>query len=523
VNRNMTQGTIGPQRSPLGLSADPGGMPLYKNGVVVGGIGVEANGLYTIDRNIQDRDEDPGGIDRCRGQQRVRGPGRPARRPHHRRRRHVPLRRFRRDPLEPRPGAAFRIAAGPPARGRELFHGGRSRRHCVWHPASGIVPATGALATVGAYVLVSTSNVNRFPPRASTDGQLSANDVETILVEAVKIANRARAQILRPLGSPAQVSFTVVGTNGDILGLTRTSDGPLFGIDVSAQKARGALLISSAQAAALLQGAPAAEYLKSLDPLVTVPSSIAAYVPATRAFLGDPAALTGSTAWSMRAIGNIHRPFYPDGLDTSSNGPLSKPISSWSPFNVGLQLDLVNNQLLKAILGDLTEGCAGRAFAGKPETTDPRGISVARNGIQIFPGGVPIYRNGSARRRGRHLRRRRRPGRHDRFLGLHNAGVRLANGIGNAPLRQARGQPHAAGRAPALRAVPAGAVQRFGRAECLCGQVADSACSPSRWCSRPRSARADSAPRHVSRQAARGPEAERERGRALPPSRSRAR
>ena len=37
---------IGPKRSPLGLSADPGGLPLYKNGTLVGGIGVIADGVY---------------------------------------------------------------------------------------------------------------------------------------------------------------------------------------------------------------------------------------------------------------------------------------------------------------------------------------------------------------------------------------------------------------------------------------------------------------------------------------------
>src|SRR5690606_17085790 len=35
---------IGPKRSPLGLSADPGGFPLYKDGVVVGGVGAVADG-----------------------------------------------------------------------------------------------------------------------------------------------------------------------------------------------------------------------------------------------------------------------------------------------------------------------------------------------------------------------------------------------------------------------------------------------------------------------------------------------
>ena len=436
VNRNMTQGTIGPQRSPLGLSADPGGMPLYKNGVVVGGIGVEANGLYTIDRNIQDRDEDPEELIAVAGSSGFEAPV--DRRADHITAGGVTFRYVDSDAIRSNPAQAAPFASLPghvlevPNYSTAAVRAGTA----YGTPASGIVPATGALATVGAYVLVNTANVNRFPPRASTDGQLTATDVETILVEAVKIANRARAQILRPLGSPAQVSFTVVGTNGDILGLTRTSDGPLFGIDVSAQKARGALLISSAQAAALLLGAPDAEYLKTLDPLVTQPSSIASYVPATRAFLGDNSALTGNTAWSMRAIGNIHRPFFPDGLDTSVNGPFSKPISAWSPFNVGLQLDLVNNQLLKAILGDLSEGCAGRAFAGKPETADPRGISIARNGIQIFPGGVPIYRNGvlagAIGISGDGVDQDDMIA----FLGLHNAGLRLGNGVGNAPMER---------------------------------------------------------------------------------------
>ena len=36
---------------PLGLSADPGSMPIYRNGVAVGGIGIEGDGLYTLDRD----------------------------------------------------------------------------------------------------------------------------------------------------------------------------------------------------------------------------------------------------------------------------------------------------------------------------------------------------------------------------------------------------------------------------------------------------------------------------------------
>ncbi|MEO7539686.1 MAG: hypothetical protein ABIV21_06640, partial [Pyrinomonadaceae bacterium] len=42
---------------PLGLSGDPGGIPLYKNGVAVGGVGIEGDGLYTVDRVPTDLDQ----------------------------------------------------------------------------------------------------------------------------------------------------------------------------------------------------------------------------------------------------------------------------------------------------------------------------------------------------------------------------------------------------------------------------------------------------------------------------------
>jgi len=53
----LGDGPIGPKRSPLGLSADPGGFPLYKNGVVVGGVGVIADGSYSLDPDVFDVDQ----------------------------------------------------------------------------------------------------------------------------------------------------------------------------------------------------------------------------------------------------------------------------------------------------------------------------------------------------------------------------------------------------------------------------------------------------------------------------------
>jgi len=83
---------------------------------------------------------------------------------------------------------------------------------------------------------------------------------------------------------------------------------------------------------------------------------------------------------------------YPDGISGTPAGPLSKDFSTWSPFNVGFQLDLVYNQLVKGTAGDTSTGCAGRA-AGADAAPGP--LPVARNGIQIFPGGLPIYRSGA--------------------------------------------------------------------------------------------------------------------------------
>ncbi|NIS32252.1 MAG: heme-binding protein, partial [Actinobacteria bacterium] len=40
------------------FAADPGGLPLYDDGTVVGGIGVEFDGDYTVDRDISDDDDD---------------------------------------------------------------------------------------------------------------------------------------------------------------------------------------------------------------------------------------------------------------------------------------------------------------------------------------------------------------------------------------------------------------------------------------------------------------------------------
>ena len=126
-------------------------------------------------------------------------------------------------------------------------------------PESGVRPAEG-FDGLDAFTFVDRNNQPRYAPRDGTDAQtlnvapLAAEEVQALLAEAIGLANRARAQIRRPLGSSARVTVSVVDSKGAILGMLRTRDAPVFGADVSLQKARTATLFSSRDAAAFLRG-----------------------------------------------------------------------------------------------------------------------------------------------------------------------------------------------------------------------------------------------------------------------------
>jgi uncharacterized protein GlcG (DUF336 family) len=186
--------------------------------------------------------------------------------------------------------------------------------------------------------------------------------VQQIIAQAARQAFITRAAIRQPENSAAEVNISVVDVNGTVLGVFSTIDAPIFGFDVCVQKARTAALFSNAAAGNLIRNAGFGRYVD--------------------AAAKDGIKLDGSVAFSDRAQGFLERPFFPDGIDESEHGPFSVPIDSFSPFNDGLQLDL----LLKAILKALDQGMFSPG--------DCTGIPNAANGIQIFPGSVPLFKNG---------------------------------------------------------------------------------------------------------------------------------
>lgn len=419
---------IGPKRSPLGLAADPGGFPLYKNGVLVGGVGVLADGAYGFDANVLDVDADADERIALAGTLGFEAPDA------------IRANRISVDGTQLRYSdaeyaglaavAGTSFAAISPSTGALVTLTGYYPVAAILagtpygSEASGVRRATsGEFANSDAFILSNGGGGNRFPIRAGTDAAdvgspLTAAEAKAILEQAFTVMSRARAQIRQPLDSRAQVSIAVVDTRGAVLGLVRSPDAPLFGVDVSLQKARTAAFFSHANAASDLLGDPSAD--------------VRGTVAAARTFFGDPAALTGKVAFADRAVGNIARPYFPDGEVARANGPFGRPIAKFNPFSTGLQSALVLTNLAQHL--NFATGASGSDTPQRctflPDVVS--GQNRLQNGIQIFPGAVPIYRGntlvGAIGVSGDGIDQDDMIS----FLGLHNAGAAVG-GIGNAP------------------------------------------------------------------------------------------
>ena len=408
VSNNATNSSttgFGPHRSPLGLAADPGGFPLYKNGVVVGGVGVMTNHNYSLD--IDPINAVTTTTDEIIAQSAATG--------------YTPDSSIRADTISlggvyptytNADASLVRVSSTTPSTGALLSVSG-------YYAASGYLQgqAYGASSSgyvavnssaypgfssgtfpAGTYMLTSGSSNNRYAPTASTSpavngtsGGLTSSEVNQILVSALAVVNQTRAQIRHPLNSAAQVTVSVVDASGNILGVMRAADAPIFGTDVSLQKARTAAFFSASasnngySASSAIGSMSNPQYASSASPVTLSSTTITMsnYITASSSF--GSSGLDGTYAFSTRSLAAISRPFYPDGIQANGNGPLSKSYSAWSVFSTGFQLDAVYSKLVTAILAPTT--VLGNCMSGTGT-----GVSAMANGPQIFAGGTPIYR-----------------------------------------------------------------------------------------------------------------------------------
>ncbi|HTW34193.1 MAG TPA: heme-binding protein [Rhizomicrobium sp.] len=406
-------GTIGPKRSPLGFSADPGGFPLYKNGVVVGGVGVVSDGNYDFEPNVlvvdsSDSEENiafaatngyaaPSTI--TADQITINGQS-------------LQYTDASSGTLKSNPASAPAFSSLGGAGSLTSVNGYYTAPtilagQAYGTEASGVRAATSAeFGNSSAFVLTDGAGHDRYPIQGGTDGAevgspLTATEVNALLTQAFNIMSQARSQIRQPLNSLAEVSISVVDTHGVVLGIVRAPDAPLFGVDVSLQKARTAAFFSNPNAASDLLGNVDPSLLKTF---VNSPSDTANttvdidnFVTAFQTFLNDPTQLTGKTAFSTRAIGNLSRPYFPDGELNTPNGPLSRAITEFNIFSTGLQSALALSNIIQHVgfvLGVTPDTPAQCTYIKPyaPPNTPPTGPNRLMNGIQIFAGGEPIYR-----------------------------------------------------------------------------------------------------------------------------------
>ena len=207
-------------------------------------------------------------------------------------------------------------------------------------PPPGIVPATfGGVPGEIRQPIISD------PLVAPINGQprLTAAEVSSIINYAAQRVKITRAAIRLPIGTQMQAFITVVNNpNADnatptVLGTFRTGEATLFSWDVAVQKARTTLFYSRHD------------------------------------FLGFGLDI----AMSTRCVGFLAQKFYPPGIDGNNPGPFFTEQDKLSGFS-GTEPNLT--------------------FTAKADFSSPplrNGIRLdLPDGITIFPGGFPLYRNG---------------------------------------------------------------------------------------------------------------------------------
>lgn len=382
----------GTKRGPLGVGADAGAFPLYKQGAVVGSVAVIGDGVYGFDLEYRERDADLREEIVALAATRGFEPAEEIKAP----RISIDGTLLRFSEATPSDflssGATSSFAALNGTAGSFLnVPGYYDASFGILAGAiygteeSGVRPAkpSDGYDDPDIWVVSDGTGNTRYLPKAGTDAgnvsqPLTENEVRTMLVEAFDVQRRARAQVRRPVDNRAQNTIVVVDTNGEILGLVRGPDALVDAIDAVPQKARTMAFFASRFAAP--------DLLAAADP------DVPPYVAAFRAFLNDASALTGGTAFSVKAIGNLARPNFPDGERGNPPGPLSVPESKFSIFNTGLQSALITPDIIQHVNFILGNGPDVPKVCSDLPVVPATGKNRINNGITLFAGGTPIYR-----------------------------------------------------------------------------------------------------------------------------------
>jgi uncharacterized protein GlcG (DUF336 family) len=182
---------------------------------------------------------------------------------------------------------------------------------------------------------------------------ISAAQVTTLVDQGISEANVVRAQIRLPLGTRAQMVFAVADSQGTIVGLYRMQDAAVFSVDVAVAKARNTAYYDSSS-------------IQSVD---VVPG------------------LSPGVAFTNRTIRYLALPSFPEGTTGEEPGPFSilndPGINPLTGDDVGSPLPAsVYEQPTSSVYG-YDSFLIGTNF--RQPTNHPQ------NGIVFFPGSTPLY------------------------------------------------------------------------------------------------------------------------------------
>ena len=115
---------------------------------------------------------------------------------------------------------------------------------------AGTTAASGTLESLGEWVVLPKSSPGPAPegylvaPKTGAKGGLSKDDVTRIIENAIVTANQTRALIRLPAGTRAKFVISVADLDGQIIGSYRMKDSTIFSLDVSVAKARNVIFFS---------------------------------------------------------------------------------------------------------------------------------------------------------------------------------------------------------------------------------------------------------------------------------------
>lgn len=343
---------IAPTAQPRGIGTLPGGIPIYKNGVVVGGIGVffpGQTGYATAENSILSTTYDPSKPDRSLEAEYMAFAA-----------------------VDPTVGIVGGVA---PVAGISIPLGGRIDLVGITldlvGPNGQQGPAQllaygrslGEGAPVGVNEIVNPGGdtlIDGTPvpegwlvtPHAGTS--LSAADVVRIVNQGIAQAVETRAAIRLPLNSSAKMVFAVTDpATGEVLGLYRMHDATVFSIDVAVAKARNVAYYADAS------------QLQPEDQLPGVPAGVA-FTNRTFRYLADPR--------------------YPEGVDGTPPGFFSilndGGVNPTSGQTVGAPLPA---SAFQSVMGH----DAFNPGTNFHQVANP----LNQNGIVFFPGSAPLYQS----------------------------------------------------------------------------------------------------------------------------------